>query len=104
MSNAPQLTSEERKVALEKAIAARRERADIKASLKAGEIAWRDAMNLEVMQRVKVSQFLRSIPGIGAIGADKLMIRLGISSSRRVGGLGRSQRQRLIEYLEDVIG
>lgn len=104
MSHAPQLTPEERRRALEKAAAVRKERSRINASMKAGETSWREAMGLEVMQREKVSMFLRSIPGIGAIRAEKLMIRLGISSTRRIGGLGKVQRQRLNEFLEDTIG
>ena len=47
---------------------------------------------------MKVSVLLESLPGVGKIRAAQAMERLGISESRRVRGLGASQRAALLEW------
>lgn len=97
----PPLTPEQRAAALEKAAAARRARADLKARLKhsgtsLGEVlASGDAD--EVIGKMKVSAVLESMPGVGKVKAARIMERLGISPTRRVRGLGANQRAALVK-------
>ncbi len=91
----PPLTPEQRAAALEKAAAARRERAVVKNRLKNSgaslvEVLKEGQVN-EVIGKMKVSAVLESLPGVGKVRARKLMTDLGISESRRVRGLGTNQ-------------
>ncbi|RJK96748.1 integration host factor, actinobacterial type [Vallicoccus soli] len=91
----PPLTPEQRAAALEKAAAARRERAEVKNRLKhsgasLSEVLQEGQTN-EVIGKMKVSAVLESLPGVGKVRAAKLMEDLGISESRRVRGLGANQ-------------
>ena len=73
----PTLTPEQRAAALEKAARARTQRAEVKNNLKRGAT---------------------TLPAVGKIRAAQAMERLGISESRRVRGLGASQRAALLEW------
>jgi hypothetical protein len=97
----PSLTPEERRAALEKAAAARRQRAEVKEQLKAGaltlgELFDRGAGN-ETLAKLKVVSVLESLPGVGKVKARRLMQELDISESRRLRGLGDNQRRKLLE-------
>jgi hypothetical protein len=91
----PPLTPEQRAAALEKAAAARRERAEVKNRLKHSGASvvdvLKDGQSNEVIGKMKVSAVLESLPGVGKVRARKLMQELGISESRRVRGLGTNQ-------------
>jgi transposase len=91
----PPLTPEQRAAALEKAAAARRERAAVKKRLKHSGASLtevvKEGQTNEVIGKLKVSALLESMPGVGKIRARALMERLGISESRRVRGLGANQ-------------
>lgn len=97
----PHLTPEQRAQALEKATAARRVRADIKARLKNREITLSEVLNLakkdESIAKMRVVSLLESMPRVGATTAAALMEEYGIAQSRRVRGLGHVQAQALIE-------
>lgn len=91
----PPLTPEQRQAALEKAAAARRERAEVKNRLKhsgasIAEVLEEGQAN-EVVGKMKVLDLLQSVPGLGKVRARQLMERLGIAESRRVRGLGAKQ-------------
>lgn len=86
--------------ALARAAEVRAKRADVKRSLKAGESDPVEALEDPVMQRALASEFIHSLPGIGDKKCDGIMRALGISSRKRVGGLGRHQRAALKAYLE----
>jgi transposase len=91
----PPLTPEQRAAALEKAAAARRERAEIKNRLKhsgasLSEVV-RDGQKNDVIGKMKVSALLESLPGVGKVRAKQIMERLSISETRRVRGLGANQ-------------
>lgn len=86
--------------ALTRAAEVRTQRARIKAALKAGEANPVEALGDPVMGKVPVSEFLRSLPGIGEKRCKRMMRMLGISSRKRVGGLGRNQREALVAYME----
>lgn len=70
----PEMTEEKRKAALERSLAARRE-------------------------RIRVHEFLMCIPGIGKAKADDIMRKLGIAENRRVQGLGSRQREGIVELV-----
>lgn len=91
----PPLTPEQRAAALEKAAAARRERAEIKNRLKNSGASIADVLQQgqvnEVIGKMKVVDLLQSVPGLGKVRARQVMERLGIAESRRVRGLGTKQ-------------
>ena len=91
----PPLTPEQRAEALQKAAAARRERADVKNRLKHSGASLSDVLEEGqaggVIGKMKVSELLESMPGVGKVRARQLMERLGIASTRRVRGLGANQ-------------
>ena len=95
----PTLTPEQREQALRKATAARKERAEVKASLKVGAIPLSAALVLadahDSIGKIKVVALLESMPGVGKVRATQIMERLRIDASRRVRGLGANQRQAL---------
>ena len=95
----PTLTAEQRAVALEKAAAVRKVRADVKAGLKAGTVDLRGVLvkgsDDDLFGKIKVVTLLESMPGVGKVRARQIMERLGIAESRRVRGLGSNQRQAL---------
>ncbi len=97
----PPLTAEQRAAALEKAAAARRERAEVKNRLKyAGgslEDVVREGQENEVLGKMKVSALLESLPNVGKVRARQIMAEIGISESRRVRGLGAHQIAALVE-------
>ena len=96
----PTLTDEQRKQALEKAAQARKARADIKAQLKAGKLTLEQLLGKsgdDIVGKMKVSNVLESLPGVGKVRAQKIMEELDISATRRIRGLGAKQREQLLE-------
>ncbi len=95
----PSLTPEQRAAALEKAAAARRERAELRNRLKHSgasvESVLVEGRDNDVIGKMKVSALLESLPGVGKVRARQIMERLGISESRRVRGLGTKQQAAL---------
>ncbi|MGH3484879.1 MAG: integration host factor, actinobacterial type [Nocardioidaceae bacterium] len=91
----PPLTPEQRQAALEKAAAARRERAVVKNRLKHSGASLHDVLSEgqrnEVIGKMKVLDLLQSMPGLGKVRAKQLMERIGIAETRRVRGLGVNQ-------------
>lgn len=97
----PQLSDDQRKAALEKAAAARHERAELREKIKKGEITLEEVLDSDdpIATRMKVSALIESLPGYGKAKAAKIMEELGISATRRVKGLGARQREQLLEAL-----
>lgn len=97
----PQLTPEQRAEALEKAAAARRERASVKNRLKNSQGSLADVVKEgktnDVIGKMKVSSLLESMPGVGRVRARQIMEEIGISETRRVRGLGANQIAALLE-------
>jgi len=91
----PPLTPEQRQAALEKAAAARRERAEVKNRLKHSGASLHEVLDQgqrnEVIGKMKVLDLLQSMPGLGKVRAKQLMERIGIAETRRVRGLGVNQ-------------
>ncbi len=97
----PTLTPEQRSAALEKAAAARRERAEVKNRLKNSTASLADVIKEggtnDVIGKMKVAALLESLPGTGKVRAKQIMDEIGISETRRVRGLGTNQSAALIE-------
>ena len=70
----PQLTDEQRKAALEKAAAARHERAELREKIKKGETSLEDVLDSDdpIAARMKVSALIESLPGYGKAKATKV--------------------------------
>lgn len=104
MSKPPPLSAEQRQRALEKAAESRRLRAEVKARLKIGvlslselfEQADRGDAEAEMLSKLKVLAVVESLPNVGKVNARRLMRAVGIKESRRIGGVGRKQREALL--------
>lgn len=96
----PSLTPEQRRAALDKAAAARRERAEVKNRLKNAQGSLADVVHEgqrnDVIGKMRVSALLEAMPGVGKVRARQIMVDLGISESRRVRGLGAKQVSALV--------
>lgn len=97
----PELDPEQRRDALAKATEARRARAEVKQMLKTGEVTLTEllgrAEHVETLARMRVSEVLESLPRTGKKRARDLMAELDIDPGRRLRGLGRQQRAKLLE-------
>jgi hypothetical protein len=97
----PALSPEDRARALEKAAAARRERADLKNRLKMGALSLRELLEQaetnEIYGKTKVLAVLESLPGVGKVKARRAMEDVGIAETRRLRGLGKEQRAKLLD-------
>lgn len=101
----PTLTREERLAALEKAAAARHARKELLGDIKAGEMTIFDVLTLadggsKIAKRMKVYQLLRALPGWGEARTAKWMEVNRISDAKRIGGLGKHQREKLLRIGE----
>lgn len=91
------------------AIAARQARADLKRKLRSGE-----ASPLRVLEQaripdsaaatLRITDYLLAFPAIGVVKAERLRDELGISERKRLGGLGKLQRERLESFVRDRTG
>ena len=94
------ISDEVRREALIKAAKVRRERAELRVQLKAGEISLPDLLGRvadDTVGKIKVLAVLESLPGVGKVKARRTMERVGISESRRLRGLGSRQRAQLLD-------
>ena len=102
----PTLSPEQRQAALDKAAAARRQRAELKEKLKMGSLSLKELLDQagtdDVVGKMKMLAVLESLPGLGKVKARRLMDEVGISSTRRVQGLGANQRATLFEKLAQL--
>jgi guanylate kinase len=102
MGAPPNLTTQERRDALKAAVAARRSRAAFKEEIKVGKKSWKDAFSAqdESIKKMRVRELIESLPGVGEVRAKNILERAGISPTRRVGGVGRSQYEKLLELMK----
>jgi hypothetical protein len=98
----PPLTTEERRAALAKAAAVRRERAEVREALKRGRLSLGEvlAADSDAVRKMPVRALLESLPAVGKARVARLLGELEISESRRVRGLGVQQRDRLVERFD----
>lgn len=91
----PLLSEEERNLALAKAAASRKRRAQIKSEIKAGTFTIDQVLALAKVEdsiaKMRVRDLLEALSGVGKVRALALMQRLNISPTRRIAGLGRHQ-------------
>lgn len=99
------LTNQERAEALGKAAAARAARAEAKEQLKSGTLSVAEILASgtgdAAIARMKVSEMLEALPGIGRVTAAAIMDDLGIAASRRLRGLGIHQRRALVDFMNE---
>lgn len=102
----PSLSPDQRQAALEKAAAARRQRAELKEKLKMGSMTLKELLEQgekdDIVGKMKILSVLESLPGLGKVRARRLMDKVGISETRRVQGLGDNQRRKLFEELSQL--
>ena len=83
-----------------KAAEVRRERAELRVQLKAGDISLSDLLDQldnDTVGKMKILAVLESLPGVGKVKARRTMESIGISESRRLRGLGSRQRGQLLD-------
>jgi guanylate kinase len=103
--NRPTPPDVDRVAASRAAVAARRARAVVKSQVAAGERTALDVLAAAVKDpngvegRLRVTELLVSIPAIGVTKMQRIMTKLEISPSKRLGGLGKHQRDRLRDFL-----
>ena len=100
----PQMTDEQRASALEKAAQVRKQRAEVKKDLKAGNITLTEILDKKsdpVISKMRAYDLLRSLPGVGKAKATALMEKFSISETRRVAGLGERQIEQIVNYYEE---
>jgi guanylate kinase len=86
------------------AVAARRARAEVKRQIASGERTASEVLDAATPENtaeatLRVSELIGSIPWLGPTRTARIMTELGISPSKRVGGLGVHQKRRLREFL-----
>ena len=94
------LSDEQRRAALVKAAEVRRERAELRAKLKAGELVFAELLERtddDTVGKMRVLSALEALPGVGKVKARRTIERIGISERRRLRGLGDRQQRRLLE-------
>lgn len=103
MGSPPTLTAEERRAALAKAAESRKIRATFKSEVKSGSRSWVDAFSSDnqAIRKMRVKELLLSLPGFGEVRATTLLERAGISTARRIQGVGRSQYELLLKLLKE---
>jgi guanylate kinase len=101
VNSPPKLSKEALASAGTKAVAARRDRAEIKQALANEELSIFDVINdgRESIQRMKIRELLDAAPGVGERRAFTIMEKAGISQSRRIAGLGAHQLKKLREEM-----
>lgn len=101
----PEMPAVDRAAASRAAVEARRARAAVKQSVRAGErsalsvaeAAWRDAEGVEAGMRVR--DLIGTLKGLGPTRTLAALESLGIAEVKRLGGLGHRQRQSLRAWL-----
>src|SRR3954466_16253172 len=101
----PQLSDEQRAAVIEKAAGPRKARAELKEKLKMGSVRqpelFDQATGNDTIGKMKVLAVLESLPGLGKVKARRLLEECDVSETRRVQGLGRNQREKLLEKLNN---
>ncbi len=94
------ITDEVRRAALAKAVVVRRERSELRAQLKAGDLELTDLLSRlkdDTVGKMKVLYVIESLPGVGKVKARRAMEELEIAENRRLRGLGSRQRNGMLE-------
>ncbi|UOQ58668.1 guanylate kinase [Leucobacter allii] len=91
------------------AIAARQARAELKRKLRSGEVSpfrvlEQSRVPDSTAASLRITDFLLSFPAIGAVKAERVREQLEISERKRLGGLGKLQRERLERFVRERTG
>ncbi len=88
----------------------RKKRSEIKAELKSGRLTLKELIsNKEKYEKyiinLKVLELICSMPGFGDVRAEKALMELHINICKRMGGLGKKQKERLFRYfnIQDMV-
>lgn len=105
----PVMPEVDRLAANRAAIAARQARADLKLRLRTGEVSPLRVLEQSITPEepastLRITDFLLSFPAIGAVKAERIREQLEISDKKRLGGLGRHQRDKLEAFVRDRVG
>lgn len=89
----PKLSAAERSAALDSAKAARKKRAEVKEAVRLGSFSIFDVINSpeKAIRKMRVSELLEAVPGVGKLRSEAIMERAKISPTRRIAGLGVNQ-------------
>ncbi|AHW65671.1 Hypothetical protein CGLY_16490 (plasmid) [Corynebacterium glyciniphilum AJ 3170] len=91
----PTFTPEQRAASLQKAAETRAKRAEFTARLRTGETSGAagldEALGDPVLAKMRLTSFLRALPGWGKISIENFLEATGIADNRRLGGLGTRQ-------------
>lgn len=102
----PPLTPEQRAAELDRAVRGPELYAEIRRGLKRGTMSIPDVLGRaatdDLIGRMKVSDLLACLPGVGKAGSAYIMEQLGISQSRQVRGLRQNLREALMGELPQV--
>ncbi len=97
------LSTQERAAARAKALEARTARAEIKEKFRQETVGLREVFAQAdadpAIARMRTVDLLQTLHGVGEVRAASIMEACSISPSRRLGGLGRRQRDALIAYI-----
>lgn len=97
----------DRREASARAVAARRARASLKQDVATRVISPQELLRRAVdspdspASAMRITEFLTAVPTIGATKRDAILERLRISPVKRLGGLGRRQRDDLLAWLNE---
>ena len=97
------LSDSDRKKGLEKARRVRKKRAEIKESLKKGKLNIKSLFKNEKLvadyvSNMKVISLVSALPGNGRVNALKILKDLKISPNKKIGGLGRNQKDNFYKF------
>ena len=98
----PERTVQQRLEALQRANLIRTQRAQLKDSLKNGEVSINDVLREppEFLYTAKVFDILMAVPKFGLVRANKVMEHCRVSPSKTVVGLTPRQRRELLDQLK----
>ena len=99
----------DRAAASRAAVAARQARAELKRKLRSGDLTPLRVLEQSLVPgtpaaTLRITDFLLSFPAIGEVKAERVRRELDISDKKRLGGLGKLQRDRLTEFVRERMG
>ena len=99
------LSDKDRRKGLEKARQVRKKRAEVKELLKKGKINIKSLFNneklfTESILNMKVVNLVSALPGNGRVNALKILKDLKISPNKKIGGLGRNQKDKFYKFFK----
>jgi len=97
------LSDKDRKKGLEKARQVRKKRAEIKDLIKKGKLDIRSLFKdgklfKKYVINMKVINLVSALPGNGSVNALKILKDLKISPNKKVGGLGKNQKNSFYKF------